>query len=87
MRAQWRIATTLTGCDSELLGETTDIEFALLHTNNPVRIAFHEWEDLWRDVREAPDLRGWVFGRPSWQHDAASRLAGKIPAGDLSASR
>jgi hypothetical protein len=44
-----------------------------IHTYNPVRIAFHEWADLWRDVRTAP---GWmnklryIFGRPGWHHEA-----------------
>jgi sterol desaturase/sphingolipid hydroxylase (fatty acid hydroxylase superfamily) len=60
-----------------------------ISTYNPVRIAFHEWADIWRDVRQAP---GWanrlkyVFGRPGWRHDvadpaqAAVTVPGKIPA-------
>jgi sterol desaturase/sphingolipid hydroxylase (fatty acid hydroxylase superfamily) len=46
-----------------------------IHTYNPVRIAVHEWVDLWRDLRQAP---GWpnklryIFGRPGWRHDAPS---------------
>ena len=41
-----------------------------LHTYNPVRIAFHEWVDIVRDVRRA---RTWherwkyVFGAPGWK--------------------
>jgi sterol desaturase/sphingolipid hydroxylase (fatty acid hydroxylase superfamily) len=52
-------------------------------TYNPVRIAFHEWADIWHDVRRAP---GWpnklryLFGRPGWRHDGTGRLQEAIPA-------
>jgi len=60
-----------------------------IHTYNPVRIAFHEWAEIWRDVREAPGWRNklrYVFGHPGWRHDAfsglasESALAGNVPA-------
>ena len=38
-----------------------------IYTYNPLRIAFHEWIDIWRDVRGAPSLSAkfrQVFGRP-----------------------
>jgi hypothetical protein len=50
-------------------------------TYNPVRIAFHEWADIWRDVWEAA---GWsnklryVFGRPGWRHDPAQRSSAVV---------
>ena len=50
-----------------------------LQTYHPVRIAFHEWADLARDVRAAPDWRsrlGYLFGPPGWSHDG-SRLTTK----------
>ena len=43
-----------------------------IHTYNPVRIAFHEWGEMLRDVWRAP---GWhnklryVFGSPGWHHE------------------
>lgn len=43
-------------------GLTTNID-----TFNPLRIAFHEWIDIVRDVRRAPSLRGKLvalFGSP-----------------------
>jgi sterol desaturase/sphingolipid hydroxylase (fatty acid hydroxylase superfamily) len=46
-------------------GLTTNIE-----TFNPVRVAFHEWIDLWRDVRRAPTWRarvGHALRPPGWQ--------------------
>ena len=54
--------------DRPRYGLTTNIQ-----TYNPVRIAFHEWADLWRDVRTAPGVRNklrYVFGRPGWRHNA-----------------
>jgi sterol desaturase/sphingolipid hydroxylase (fatty acid hydroxylase superfamily) len=43
-----------------------------INTYNPVRIAFHEWIDIARDLRSA---RNWneiwhfVFGRPGWKYE------------------
>lgn len=37
---------------------------------NPLRIAFHEWKDIVRDVRKAPDWRTaamYIFGPPGWK--------------------
>jgi len=47
-------------------GLTTNID-----TYNPLRIAFHEWIDIWRDARRASNLRGKlvsVFGNPGATH-------------------
>jgi sterol desaturase/sphingolipid hydroxylase (fatty acid hydroxylase superfamily) len=44
---------------------------------NPFRIAFHEWIDMWNDVRMAPRWRlkmKYVFGRPGWKEE--SKAAG-----------
>jgi sterol desaturase/sphingolipid hydroxylase (fatty acid hydroxylase superfamily) len=48
--------------DRPVYGLTTNI-----NTYNPFRIAFHEWIDIWRDMRQAPAPRQKfraVFGRP-----------------------
>ena len=48
--------------DKPIYGLTKNI-----NTYNPFRIAFHEWIDIWQDVRRAPTLRSkvrMVFGRP-----------------------
>lgn len=50
-----------------------------IHTYNPFRIAFHEWADILRDIRRAPDLRSaflYLFGPPGWSHDG-SRLTSR----------
>ncbi len=48
--------------DPCVYGLTTNI-----NTFNPLRIAFHEWLDIWRDLRQARSLRSKltvVFGNP-----------------------
>ncbi|MFN4298895.1 MAG: sterol desaturase family protein [Thermaurantimonas sp.] len=43
-----------------------------INTYNPFRIAFHEWAEIVRDVRHAPNLRSailYLFGPPGWSHD------------------
>ncbi len=52
--------------EAPVYGLTTNIG-----TYNPLKIAFHEWVDLWRDVRNAGSLNGRVrliFGRPGWKY-------------------
>jgi sterol desaturase/sphingolipid hydroxylase (fatty acid hydroxylase superfamily) len=41
---------------------------------NPIKIAFHEWGNILRDVRGAKSLReclGYVFGPPGWSPDGS----------------
>jgi sterol desaturase/sphingolipid hydroxylase (fatty acid hydroxylase superfamily) len=41
-----------------------------INTYNPFRIAFHEWLDIWHDVRTAPTWSAkwrYAFGRPGWK--------------------
>ena len=45
-----------------------------INTFNPIRIATHEWADLFRDAWAAPNWRsrlGYVFGPPGWSHDGS----------------
>ncbi|MCB0586534.1 MAG: sterol desaturase family protein [Phaeodactylibacter sp.] len=47
-----------------------------ISTYNPLRIAFHEWAAMLRDLGRAPSWRaafGYLFGPPGWSHDG-SRL-------------
>ena len=40
-----------------------------INSYNPLRIAFHEWIDIWNDVRQADTWRmklQYVLGRPGW---------------------
>jgi sterol desaturase/sphingolipid hydroxylase (fatty acid hydroxylase superfamily) len=43
-----------------------------IHTYNPVRIAFHEWAQMFRDAGNAPGWRNklrYIFGSPGWHHE------------------
>jgi sterol desaturase/sphingolipid hydroxylase (fatty acid hydroxylase superfamily) len=54
-----------------------------IHTYNPFRIAFHEWADLWRDVRRPLPLRarlGYLFGPPGWSHDGSRKTTRQLRA-------
>jgi sterol desaturase/sphingolipid hydroxylase (fatty acid hydroxylase superfamily) len=51
--------------DKPIYGLTKNI-----NSYNPFRIAFHEWIDIWHDLRSAPTLKyklRYVFGRPGWK--------------------
>ncbi|WP_375445716.1 sterol desaturase family protein [uncultured Fibrella sp.] len=48
---------------------------------NPVKIAFHEWEDIARDLRHAGSLRnalGYLFGPPGWSHDGSRKTTKEL---------
>jgi sterol desaturase/sphingolipid hydroxylase (fatty acid hydroxylase superfamily) len=50
---------------------------------NPLRVAFHEWVALARDVARAATWRErllYVFGAPGWSPDGSSRTSGEIRA-------
>jgi len=54
-----------------------------LTTFNPVRIAFHEWATLVRQVRAATTWRarlGYVFAPPGWSPDGSTLTAGQLRA-------
>ena len=48
---------------------------------NPLRIAFHEWIEIGRDLRRAKGLReaaGYVFGPPGWRPDGQGTTSDKL---------
>lgn len=52
-----------------------------LGTFNPLRIAFHEWIAIWRDVARAKSLRevwGYTFGPPGWSPDGSRKTSASI---------
>jgi len=55
-----------------------------IDTYNPVRIAFHEWMDIWRDAtRPGLSVRerlGYVFGPPGWSHDGSRMTTEQLRA-------
>ena len=65
--------------EAVVYGITTDI-----HTNNPLKIATHEYVHLWRDVRRAPTLRAklmYIFAPPGWSHDGSTQTARQMREG------
>jgi sterol desaturase/sphingolipid hydroxylase (fatty acid hydroxylase superfamily) len=52
-----------------------------INSYNPLRIAFHEWLDIWRDLREATTLHervAVVFGRPGRRAEKAAHAASQL---------
>lgn len=54
-----------------------------LGTFNPLRVAFHEWIGIFRDLKSAKSLRevwGYVFGPPGWSPDGSRKTSASIKA-------
>lgn len=50
---------------------------------NPLRVAFHEWNGIVRDVRNArsfSEALGFVFGPPGWSPDGSRRTSASLKA-------
>jgi sterol desaturase/sphingolipid hydroxylase (fatty acid hydroxylase superfamily) len=59
-----------------------------IHTYNPLRIAFHEFASIARDVRGAASLRdaiGFVLRPPGWSPDGSSLTSSQLRAARLRA--
>jgi sterol desaturase/sphingolipid hydroxylase (fatty acid hydroxylase superfamily) len=62
--------------DPVVYGLTTNI-----HTHNLFTIAFHEFRNIWSDVRTAPNLKtklGYIFMPPGWSHDGRSKTSDQM---------
>ncbi len=54
-----------------------------LRSFHPLEIAFHEWRDLWRDVRHARDWRTalrQLWEAPGWSPDGSTQTARQLQA-------
>lgn len=54
-----------------------------INTFNPLRIATHEWADMWRDVWKSRNWRqriGYLFGPPGWSHDGSRQTSADLRA-------
>jgi sterol desaturase/sphingolipid hydroxylase (fatty acid hydroxylase superfamily) len=52
-----------------------------INTYNPFRIAFHEWADIWADVRRPLPWKarlGYLFGPPGWSHDGSRKTTREL---------
>lgn len=55
-----------------------------IQTFHPLRIAFHEFAAIGRDLRRAPTLLaklGYAFAPPGWSHDGSSHTASQLQRG------
>lgn len=72
--------------------EGEKVRYGITHqltTFNPIRIAFHEWTDIARDVARARTWRerlGFVFGPPGWSPDSGAGTSALLRRGWSSAS-
>jgi sterol desaturase/sphingolipid hydroxylase (fatty acid hydroxylase superfamily) len=54
-----------------------------IHSYNPLRIAFHEYQAMLHDVRHAPNWRArfmYIFGPPGWRHDGTGKTSRELRA-------
>lgn len=52
-----------------------------LNTFNPVRIAFHEWISIGKDLLKSGSLKnigGYLFGPPGWSHDGSRKTTEQL---------
>ena len=52
-----------------------------VNTYNPVRVAFHEWINLGRDLRKsktAKDYWNYLFNSPGWSHDGSTKTTRQL---------
>lgn len=72
--------------------ERATVDYGLtknLHTYDPIRVGFHEWIAIARDVRRAGSLRealGRIFRPPGWSPDGSTLTARELQRG-LAGSR
>lgn len=52
-----------------------------IYTYNPLRIATHEWVDIWKDLRRAHSLKDalhYLFDAPGWSHDGSRKTTRQL---------
>lgn len=67
--------------------ETENVKYGLtenIHSHNPGTVIFHEWKNIWNDVRKAPDFKSkfmYIFGPPGWSHDGSKKTSKQLRDG------
>lgn len=52
-----------------------------LKTNNLLKIIFHEWISIGKDIAKAPSIKSkmmYVFGPPGWSHDGSKKTSKQL---------
>lgn len=64
--------------------ETEKVEYGLtkpLKDDKITTLIFHEWIEIWEDVKKAPTLRDkwmYIFGPPGWSHDGSKKTSHQL---------
>lgn len=64
--------------------ETEKVEYGLtkpLKNDDPITLIFHEWIEMWKDVKKAPtwkDKLMYIFGPPGWSHDGSKKTSEQL---------
>ena len=54
-----------------------------INTYHPAKVVFHEWENIWIDVKTAPTFGTkfmYIFGPPGWSHDGRKKTSRQLRA-------
>ena len=57
-----------------------------VHTFNPVRVAFHEWINIYHDLKKTHHLKHilhYLFNAPGWSHDGSSKTTRELRKTEL----
>lgn len=52
-----------------------------LNTHHPVKVVFHEWQQIGQDVLHTPGWRNkwmYLFGPPGWSHDGSRKTSSQL---------
>jgi sterol desaturase/sphingolipid hydroxylase (fatty acid hydroxylase superfamily) len=52
-----------------------------IKTYHPVKLVFHEWINIWKDLRKPSSVRSrfmYIFGPPGWSHDGSKKTARQL---------
>jgi sterol desaturase/sphingolipid hydroxylase (fatty acid hydroxylase superfamily) len=52
-----------------------------INTNNPVKMVFHEWQNIYNDLRKPAPLKAklmYIFGPPGWSHDGSKKTSRQL---------
>ncbi len=64
--------------------ETEIVRYGLtdnIHTHSPGKVVFHEWQNIWKDIKRAPNFKAkwmYIFGPPGWSHDGSKKTSKQL---------
>lgn len=64
--------------------EREEVKYGLtenLKTNNPIKVVFHEWQSMLKDVKRSTSIKDkfmYIFGPPGWSHDGHKKTSSQL---------